>query len=46
MTVLITLVLTEDKGIEFTSSLYWVLVGNTLALVGYIVHGWIGNRVG
>ena len=46
MTVLITLVLTEAKGIEFTSTLYWVLAANVLGFVGYVVHGLIGDRIG
>lgn len=46
MTVLITLVLTQGKNISFTNAIWWVLASNVLAFIGYVVHGWIGDRIG
>lgn len=44
--VLGTTVLTEGKGVSFTSSLLLLVLSNAIAYVGYLTHGAIGDRVG
>jgi MFS family permease len=44
--VLGTTVLTEGKGVEFQSSLIILVVSNAAAYIGYLCHGFVGDRVG
>lgn len=44
--VLGTTVLTEGKGVEFSSSLIILVVSNAAAYIGYLVHGFVGDRIG
>ena len=44
--VLGTTILVQGKGITFTNSLFMLVFSNALSYVGYIVLGWIGDRVG
>ncbi len=44
--VLGTTVLTEGKGVSFDSSLIVLVLANATAFVGYLAHGWIGDRFG
>ncbi|KYD11722.1 MFS transporter [Saccharococcus caldoxylosilyticus] len=46
LTVLSTTVLTEGKGISFDNSLFMLIFSNALAYIGYIFHGYIGDRIG
>lgn len=44
--VLGTTVLTEGKGVSFTGSLVMLIVINAIGYLGYVFHGWIGDRLG
>jgi MFS family permease len=44
--VLGTTVLTEGKGVSFTSSLIMLIVINAVGYLGYVFHGWFGDRIG
>jgi MFS family permease len=44
--VLSTTVLTNGKHLSFTNSLFMLVFSNALAYVGYVVHGWVGDKVG
>ncbi len=44
--ILGTTVLTAANGLTFGSSLVLLIVGNGVAFVGYLVHGYVGDRVG
>lgn len=44
--VLGTTVLTKGKGVSFNSSLIVLILANATAFVGYIFHGWVGDRFG
>lgn len=44
--VLGTTVLTEGKHVSFTGSLVMLIVINAVGYLGYVFHGWIGDRVG
>jgi MFS family permease len=44
--VLGTTVLTEGKGVEFSSSLIILVISNAAAYIGYLCHGFVGDRVG
>lgn len=44
--VLGTTVLTEGKGVSFTSTLILLVLSNAIAYVGYLTHGFFGDRVG
>ncbi|WP_248929634.1 MFS transporter [Paenibacillus hamazuiensis] len=44
--VLSTTVLTEGKGISFDNSLFMLIFSNGLAYVGYITHGYLGDKFG
>ncbi|MFJ2813259.1 MFS transporter [Streptomyces sp. NPDC091279] len=44
--VLGTTVLTEGKGVSFTGSLIMLIVINAVGYLGYVFHGWIGDRFG
>lgn len=46
ISVLGTTVLVEAKNYEFTDSLTVLILGNVAAFVGYLFHGWIGDRIG
>jgi MFS family permease len=46
LTVLATSVLAQAKGIELTSALWTVFIGNGVALLGYLLFGWVGDRIG
>lgn len=46
MTVLATSVLSQSKGIDLTSALWTVFIGNGVALLGYVFFGWLGDRIG
>ncbi|MDQ0393939.1 MFS transporter [Labrys monachus] len=46
LTVLATSVLAQTKGIELTSALWTVFIGNGVALLGYLFFGWLGDRIG
>ncbi|MEU8145094.1 MFS transporter [Nonomuraea sp. NPDC048901] len=44
--VLGTTVLTQGKNVSFTNSLLMFIVINAVAYVGYVFHGWAGDRFG
>lgn len=44
--VLGTTVLVEAKGVSFESSLYVLILANAVGFVGYLSHGWVGDRIG
>ncbi|MEV0390108.1 MFS transporter [Nonomuraea sp. NPDC050643] len=44
--VLGTTVLTEGKGVGFTNSLLMFIVINAVGYLGYVFHGWAGDRWG
>ncbi|GAA5172101.1 MULTISPECIES: MFS transporter [Amycolatopsis] len=44
--VLGTTVLTAGKGVSFTGSLVMLIVINAIGYLGYVFHGWIGDRFG
>ncbi|WP_051330971.1 MFS transporter [Aneurinibacillus terranovensis] len=44
--VLSTTVLTEGKGISFHNSLFMLIFSNALAYVGYVTHGYLGDKFG
>jgi len=44
--VLGTTVLTEGKGVSFTGSLLMLIVINAVGYLGYLFHGWAGDRFG
>ena len=44
--VLGTTVLTEGKGVSFTGSLVMLIVINAVGYLGYVFHGWVGDRFG
>ncbi|WP_433172916.1 MFS transporter [Actinoallomurus sp. CA-150999] len=44
--VLGTTVLTEGKGVSFTGSLIMLIVINAVGYLGYIFHGWAGDKFG
>ncbi|WP_198037000.1 MFS transporter [Nocardia sp. BMG51109] len=46
LTVLATTVLGDVKGVSVTSALWIVVVANLVALVGYLVLGHLGDRIG
>ncbi|WP_327129549.1 MFS transporter [Streptomyces sp. NBC_01727] len=46
LTVLGTTILVEAKGIPLERSLIILIVSNVTAFIGYLVHGWLGDRVG
>ncbi|QOT19828.1 MFS transporter [Paenarthrobacter sp. YJN-5] len=45
-TVLGTTVLLEAKGIPLERGLIILVVSNVVAFIGYLCHGWLGDRVG
>lgn len=44
--VLGTTVLVEAKGVSFESSLLVLILANAVGFVGYLSHGWVGDRIG
>lgn len=44
--VLSTTILVNGKHLSFTNSLFMLVFSNALAYVGYVTHGWIGDKVG
>jgi MFS family permease len=44
--ILGTTTLTQGKGLTFTNSLLLLILSNALAYVGYVVHGYLGDRIG
>jgi MFS family permease len=46
MTVLATTVLVHGKGVDLTSALWTVFLGNGVAFLGYIIFGYLGDRLG
>lgn len=44
--VLGTTVLVEAKGVSFESSLLVLILANAVGFVGYLTHGWVGDRIG
>jgi MFS transporter, putative metabolite:H+ symporter len=44
--VLGTTVLTSGKGVSFTGSLIMLIVINAVGYLGYLFHGWVGDRLG
>jgi MFS family permease len=44
--ILGTTVLTDGKGVSFGSSLIFLVVSNAAGYVGYITHGFVGDRFG
>jgi putative MFS transporter len=44
--ILGTTVLTEGKGVDFADALIMFVVINLIAFVGYLFHGWAGDRFG
>jgi MFS family permease len=45
-TVLGTTVLTQGKGVSFGSALTVLIVSNAAAYIGYLCHGFVGDRIG
>ena len=43
--ILATTVLTVGKGVSFTTSLQWLIISNVLVYVGYLILGYLGDRV-
>jgi len=41
-----TTVLTEARGVSFSSALQILILSNAVAFVGYVFHGWVGDRIG
>lgn len=46
MTVLATTVLVHGKGVDLTGALWTVFVGNGVAFLGYLLFGYVGDRLG
>ncbi len=46
MTVLATSILAQSKGIELTGALWTIVFGNAVAILGYLLFGWLGDRIG
>lgn len=46
LTVLGTTILVSGKGISLERSLLILVVSNVVAFIGYVVHGWLGDRLG
>jgi MFS family permease len=44
--VLGTTVLTDGKGVSFSSALVVLIVSNAAAYIGYLCHGFVGDRIG
>lgn len=44
--VLGTTILTQGKHINFGNSLWLLVLANAVGYLGYVAHGWIGDRVG
>lgn len=44
--VLGTTVLTEGKGVSFENSLLILVFGNLIGYLGFIIHGWLGDKIG
>lgn len=44
--ILGTTVLTEGKGVDFAAALIMFVIINLIAFVGYLFHGWAGDRFG
>ena len=44
--VLGTTVLTEGKGVQFSSALIVLIISNAAAYIGYLTHGFVGDRIG
>jgi MFS family permease len=44
--VLGTTILTEGKGVAFTSSLLILVISNAAAYIGYVCHGFVGDLIG
>ncbi|MDP9466165.1 MAG: MFS transporter [Actinomycetota bacterium] len=44
--ILGTTVLTEGKGVDFAAALIMFVIINLIAFVGYLFHGWAGDRWG
>ncbi|PRX44650.1 putative MFS family arabinose efflux permease [Prauserella shujinwangii] len=44
--VLGTTVLTEGKQVSFSNSLLMLIVINAVGYLGYVTHGWIGDKLG
>jgi len=44
--VLGTTVLVEAKSVSFESSLYVLILANAVGFLGYLAHGWVGDRIG
>jgi MFS transporter, putative metabolite:H+ symporter len=42
--ILGTTVLTEGKGVTFGNALIILILSNAVGFVGYLVHGWLGDR--
>ncbi|MEV7908426.1 MFS transporter, partial [Streptomyces anulatus] len=43
--VLGTTVLTEGKHVSFAGSLAMLIVSNAVGYLGYVAHGWVGDRI-
>lgn len=44
--VLGTTILTDGKGISFSSALVILILANVAGFLGYLFHGWLGDRIG
>ncbi|MBH8605793.1 MFS transporter [Thermoactinomyces sp. CICC 10522] len=44
--VLSTTVLVNGKHITFSNSLFMLILSNALSYIGYLVHGYVGDRIG
>lgn len=41
-----TTVLTQARGVSFSNALQILILSNAVAFVGYVFHGWVGDRFG
>ncbi len=46
LVVLATTVLTQGKQVSITNALLFLVASNALAYIGYLVHGYVGDKIG
>ncbi|MGB6247456.1 MFS transporter [Gordonia sp. (in: high G+C Gram-positive bacteria)] len=44
--VLGTTILTDGKGVSFSNALVILILANVAGFLGYLFHGWLGDRIG
>jgi MFS family permease len=44
--VLGTTILTDGKGVSFSSALVVLILANAAGFLGYLFHGWLGDKIG